>query len=308
MRTYLPNCECGTNNYLVGHEKTVGGWNAAADEYPWSVWFKTGVNGQTCGGSIIADRMILTASHCVTNLDNYNETFKASEFLIYINTANLSDSQKVAKKAIAVHTDPRFLEGILATSDNRTVFYDHDIAVIILEAPIDFSNAPADPKPICLPNIGTLDIKRGMKAEVIGYGLTDVKKNSDIAQILRKETVYVIDVEECMNNIAPNPQNGDEKLFTFDTSSAICTSGKRNDNSAYLSNSDFGGPLSVASLENSKKIQIGIMSGSDKTFDKLGDPIYFYTKVEEHLPFIDYYAKKYNVRWCKPLQEEPSGF
>ena len=58
----LPNTACGTINRST---RIVGGQEAEANEYPYMVALDYGFGRPFCGGSLINDRYILTAAHCV---------------------------------------------------------------------------------------------------------------------------------------------------------------------------------------------------------------------------------------------------
>ena len=51
----------------------VGGENAPRHSWPWQVSLRVTINGQLshiCGGSLINDSWVVTASHCVVNEDD----------------------------------------------------------------------------------------------------------------------------------------------------------------------------------------------------------------------------------------------
>ena len=63
---FLPatgSCNCGVVNDA---QRIVGGTETAPNKYPWIValWSTDG-NYQFCGGSILNQKFILTAAHCV---------------------------------------------------------------------------------------------------------------------------------------------------------------------------------------------------------------------------------------------------
>jgi len=45
--------------------RIVGGTQAQKDEWPWQAMLASTGGSQFCGGSLIADQWVLTASHCV---------------------------------------------------------------------------------------------------------------------------------------------------------------------------------------------------------------------------------------------------
>lgn len=59
-----PGEYCGTKNGNQDQERIVGGQNATPNEWPWIVVLFNGQR-QFCGGSLIDDRHILTAAHCI---------------------------------------------------------------------------------------------------------------------------------------------------------------------------------------------------------------------------------------------------
>lgn len=60
--------ECGVANLMDGGHRIVGGVQAIPNEFPWQAFVKaeTATGGiYYCGGSLIADRWILTSARCV---------------------------------------------------------------------------------------------------------------------------------------------------------------------------------------------------------------------------------------------------
>ena len=59
--------DCGKPT-LVTRGKIVGGTKVEAGSYPWqvSLW-NTRSNKHFCGGSLVAERWVVTAAHCVTS-------------------------------------------------------------------------------------------------------------------------------------------------------------------------------------------------------------------------------------------------
>lgn len=56
--------ECGFSNAVL-KERIVGGNETLPHEYPWQVAILDANDEISCGGSVISDRHILTAGHCV---------------------------------------------------------------------------------------------------------------------------------------------------------------------------------------------------------------------------------------------------
>lgn len=60
----IDTSQCGAKNGNQDQERIVGGQNAVPGEWPWIAALFNG-GRQFCGGSLIDDRHILTAAHCV---------------------------------------------------------------------------------------------------------------------------------------------------------------------------------------------------------------------------------------------------
>ena len=53
-------------NFVLKHFRIVNGVEAGINEFPWIALMIRNVNGEMCGGTLIASEWIITAAHCVT--------------------------------------------------------------------------------------------------------------------------------------------------------------------------------------------------------------------------------------------------
>ena len=60
------HCPIPSSGALSDNRRIVGGEKTDIKDHPWQVLLN--VSGQVCGGSIVADRWVLTAAHCFFSL------------------------------------------------------------------------------------------------------------------------------------------------------------------------------------------------------------------------------------------------
>jgi len=139
-------------------KKIVGGKPAKAGQFPWQVALLVArvpdaYRAHFCGGSVHAERWIVTAAHCVNDTD-------AADIAIIAGTHELKDSsERVAVSRVLVHED----------YDDES--YDNDIALLELEKPLSLGERIR-----ILPLLGTADesqaLKPGALLTVSGWGRT----------------------------------------------------------------------------------------------------------------------------------------
>ncbi|XP_016836762.1 chymotrypsin-1 [Nasonia vitripennis] len=167
-------------------EKIVGGENADITEFPYQVSLRLRGKGHFCGGSIISERHILTAAHCV---DGIITPLLKNRFSVVTGTTTSSGSSGKSHKIKSTHIH----EGYLGTDESS---YKNDVAVITLAAPIKFD---AKQKKINLP---TKDVSLGDKVMVSGWGIK--KYPSEIvAATLQKASMKLIPSSQCEQFLYP---------------------------------------------------------------------------------------------------------
>lgn len=152
--------------------RIVGGEKTNILQHPWQVALNIRLDGQTafCGGSIIADRWVLTAAHCFKRSTKSSEVRAKAGATDYMASGVWSDVER-----IVIHEgyDPK-------TQEN-------DIALIKLRT-------RSRGKVIPLVN-GNQSFSSGQPFEVTGWGATS--ESGDASHILMKANVPYVDNATC---------------------------------------------------------------------------------------------------------------
>ncbi|XP_050428609.1 trypsin-1-like isoform X2 [Adelges cooleyi] len=240
-----PPCSCGA---LGSNVKIVGGEEVEyAHKYPWMALLLK--NGQfNCGGSLINDKYVLTAGHCV-------ETLKASDYKVRLSVhdRNTDIFEEYDVKKIIRHK----------SYDNYGVAPLNDIALIRLDT--DGVKINNDVHPVCMPEKGLSYAT--VVGVATGWGLTE-GSNISPPRVLREAELYLLDNSVC------GPY-----YFNIITPDMVCA-GMRDEGKSTC-NGDSGGPLTVSN--GSVHHLVGITS-----FGKTGcrSPPSVYTRVSKYLDWI----------------------
>lgn len=171
--------------------KIVGGTQASVGEYPWAVLLSgtSSPSGFFCGGSLIAEKWVLTAAHCVVDESAGNLYAFAGEYnkLTYDITANPIDK-------IIVH--PNY----------DAVSSDNDLALLRLTYP-ETSIIPLN---IITPAVAS-SLEAGVDdsladVTVIGWGDTEDPVSPTYPSILREVNLPYVSNTVCNSSVALNGQ------------------------------------------------------------------------------------------------------
>ncbi|KAJ8379164.1 hypothetical protein AAFF_G00230760 [Aldrovandia affinis] len=147
--TSLKCVECGSRPQF--RMRIVGGNLSRAGQFPWQVSLHF-QREHLCGGSIIAQRWILTAAHCV-----YGFAYPS----LWVVHVGLIEQPVSGANSLAV-------EKIMYHARYRPKGLDYDIALIKLAEPLRFTGYV---EPICLPNFGE-QFMEGTMCWISGWGAT----------------------------------------------------------------------------------------------------------------------------------------
>ncbi|KAK9751266.1 Trypsin [Popillia japonica] len=187
FKPQLSNSYCGKSETVPAAPLIVGGWDSIEGEWPWhSAIYKNhaGTWKYYCGGTIIAPRFILTASHCVVDLGT-GYTEPAINFLVYVGTTNL--------KKLPLTTKTAQVEKIHAHSKFSKQNFHNDIALLELWRPLDYD---VYIKPVCLwqgsTNLAEIVDQLGT---VVGWGRDETK---DVSDTLKQARMPVVANDVCL--------------------------------------------------------------------------------------------------------------
>ncbi|KAJ8347901.1 hypothetical protein SKAU_G00264900 [Synaphobranchus kaupii] len=162
--------------------RIVGGNEVTPGEIPWQVAL---IDKRTlvgfCGGSILSERWIITAAHCLLEAEIDSIFIRVGEHNVHKKEGTERDHE-IAEK----HVHPRY--------NNDQSQYNHDVALLRLEKPIVFTDFAL---PICLgPKEFTETLLRtGSMSVVSGWG--KVRFEGAESPVLQKVEVPYVDRLQC---------------------------------------------------------------------------------------------------------------
>ncbi|XP_035693354.1 trypsin-like [Branchiostoma floridae] len=161
--------------------RIVGGEDASYGEFPLQVMIlRGGPDGSLmCGGSIIAERWIVTAAHCVDRQSAHRLGVSVGSHNLY---SDDDDQENIQVKRVVQHED----------YDDRTI--DNDIALLELETPITIGSHVGT---VNLPDAES-DVSGGTTCTVTGWGRTS--EGGSLARVLQKVDVPVVDRDDCRDS------------------------------------------------------------------------------------------------------------
>ncbi|CAF1310210.1 unnamed protein product [Adineta ricciae] len=136
-------CGCSKYDTTTVNARIVNGEAAAAGTWGWAASLKLNSdNPNFCGGTVINERHILTAAHCIADLEEYG--FSIRDIEVRLGLIDIPDP--------GPHVESYSLQSATIHPDYNThdIAAGYDIAVLTLSRPIDFNRNEFISK-VCLP-------------------------------------------------------------------------------------------------------------------------------------------------------------
>jgi len=208
--------------------RIAGGKEAEVNEFPWAVLLeiKAGSTPLRCGGTLINDRWVLTAAHCVSSSSRLDITAILGEH---------DTTSRLESTSLRIKAKPyRFNKHWSYKFDGQQGAW-YDFALIELSEPVDFGRHPHI-RPVCLPDQGETDFSNEV-ATVSGWGLqnVDYKRYTQLglvkgvgygrAKKLKKLDVRLMSQAECRNiyhNVEPEIKLKESNLCAISSSGDSC--------------------------------------------------------------------------------------
>jgi secreted trypsin-like serine protease len=210
----------------------VGGEPGSIASFPWLAYieYRGPVDSFSCGGSVVAPRLVLTAAHCV--LTGTGRVATASNFLVLTGVGDLRQAVREQASTVSqVLVFPEF-------NPSRIL---NDAALLVLSAPV-----AAPPLPLATSADAGL-LADGTPVAIAGWGLTQVSPPRS-TPVLRQGQSTVRGTAFCRRMVG-------RVLPTYNPDSQVCVRSP----SAGLCNGDSGGPA-VARRPDGTTVQIGVVS------------------------------------------------
>jgi len=208
-------------------------------KYPFLAWLGdddgTGL-GQFCGGSLISDRVVLTAGHCL-----YDEDARNADLFVRFRLADFKEERGIGRKVINWKRHEKYTRSTLH----------YDVTVLLLN-----ESVPGDLVPPVRLSDGTKPFEQSGDKRIAGWGSTD-EACTQYDTSLRDATVPMGTYgSECQTPGSKTLGATDE----FDYASQICAGMYKTGEMQYPGCGDSGGPLMAEDEGN--WTQVGMVSWS----------------------------------------------
>ncbi|CAH2094392.1 unnamed protein product [Euphydryas editha] len=236
----------------IDGDRIIGGEIPGLYELPWMALILVRDNGifkTQCGGTIINNKYILTAAHCVRR----RRTAVVVRVGEYDINSKVDCQGEHPFRMCETHIQDIRVDKYIIHENFTSSPTANDIALIRLKKPIDFSFKNVEP--ICLPiydKLRNMDIST-KNAVVSGWGITEFKSMSNF---LRKVEIPIKTDFECKQHYSSEISDSDTDM------KFICAGDESKDSC----NGDSGGPLTMEEeyKDNYRIIQFGIVSKGSK--------------------------------------------
>lgn len=284
--------------------RVIGGELADPGEYPWQIGFvingAAGADGHFCGGSMLLDRWVLTAAHCIHMSDDKGvyRDINPKAVSVLVGTNSLTDGTGDLVPIEAIYRHPDYIGSE----------FDNDIALVKLAR---VPNAAFATIKVPDAEFGDYLDQPGVTTTVTGWGLTE---GGDHPEDLHEVQIQMMDRNLCnqamLESRAEEAAKGfgyavkvfgltDEAAYTaWDalvagvkppmSANMLCSGTFEGGKTAC--SGDSGGPL-VVSLQDGSFIQAGVVSWGLSGVGGKGcnesAPFSAYTRVSNYLPWLE---------------------
>lgn len=217
----------------LGSSRIIGGREANANRYPYTITFFNRINEHACGGTLIARDVVLTAAHC----QGGTGTFSGGKIVVGRHNINNDDDGTVYTNRDEIPHPSFNSDGVVTNFDIMLVFLDGNMNVNNTWVKLNSD--------ISVPVVN-------QSVTVMGWGKTDVNDFfNDGSDVLMNVEVNVVPNDECQKSEAYG-----QSYSNLVTDNVLCASDVGQDSCQ----GDSGGPLIVRGSDVSTDVQIGIVS------------------------------------------------
>ncbi|XP_065221063.1 venom protease-like [Planococcus citri] len=231
--------QCGRSKFAA--TKIVGGQNSTLGDWPAmaALGYISGSNPNIqfkCGGSLISNRWVVTAAHCVRNIGSLQLT------AVRVGDLDLEDSVRDGASPQEIPVDQ-----IIAHPDYTTSPITNDIALLHLRNPVTFNE---NVRPICILSSTqhrSNDFYANKLPFIAGWGATAWRGSS--SSYLQHAQIEIVDNDRCARNYST------QRTALIDER-VLCAGGGGKD----TCQGDSGGPLIIPLPQENRYYLAGIVS------------------------------------------------